>query len=192
MLHEYISELRSEIYFAQKEDFSLILTFSLREYPYRADGVKGTMQNIVEATLITENTATDVTLYFIADDTRYGGEMSFDNTAHSYYFSQSATTATSPVIDAEIIYNNQSQTVNLQLQRARSGKELSHAECLNMLLEARYNDFQSFWVNARFQAEIYCRLIYDETCFWLFTLQNNTSCHCYLLNASTGSIITEK
>ena len=81
----HVSELRSDLFTASEEEFSLTVACITREHPYNNDGIKATLTDVVEITL--EGEADEYRVYLLGGE-QIGGEMSFRNTRGDFYFSQ--------------------------------------------------------------------------------------------------------
>ena len=70
----HVSELRSDLFTASEEEFSLTVACITREHPYNNDGIKATLTDVVEITL--EGEADEYRVYLLGGE-QIGGEMSF-------------------------------------------------------------------------------------------------------------------
>ena len=84
---QYVSELRSNIFLAQTDDFSLRIYSVSKENPYAADGIPKEVSTRTEIYLTAPSGDKTCNLSFRANEREYAGEMSYDNVKAEYYYS---------------------------------------------------------------------------------------------------------
>ena len=84
---DYVSELRSNIFLAETDDFHLRIYAVAKETPYLADGAPREISNRCELYLVAPSFEKDCMVFFTVNGVKYGGEMSFDTVKSEYFFS---------------------------------------------------------------------------------------------------------
>lgn len=187
----YVSEYRGDIFLAETEDFSLVAFFSLREYPYVADGVCAEKQELAEIYLtVPDNTAT-YEISFSTGGKDYGGEMSYDNVYARFSYSQSVAMPQERTISFTVTHNGES--VTLEAKSGKSGNELTMPELIDKLTERKTAYFEACTKGGVFYGEIYIRLVYEEKCYYFIrvTEENGNSAY-FLLDGVSGELLAEK
>lgn len=166
-LEKYVSELRSNAFYGEVEDFKLKAWYGFRETPYENDGkVKEKVYLLHFRLLDKETTETAYTLYFNHGETEYIKEFKHAPVSH-------ALTAEIPVDN----FSNQEFTVTLKysdnsvdinLKSIIPNGTVSYVTALNSLkksLPELINAFKD--ENGNFNAEIYARIVVkDDKAYW--------------------------
>ena len=188
---DYVSELRSNVFLAEKEEFSLRIYALEKENPYEADGIKKQTSLLTEVYFSAPEGDKDCQLTFTIQNRQFGGDMSYDNVKAEYYYSCTLDISSAKEIPCEIIYGN--KTLSFTAKSVLNESDLSAKEILNLLVASEKELFSSMTDKYGFQGEIYIRLIYEDApYYYIGVIDRNEKVFAFLLNAKTGKILAKR
>lgn len=187
----YVSELRSNIFLAETEGFSLRVYAVEKEYPYAMDGVKRDVSARTEIYLCAPSGTQDCSLAFTVNGTEQGGEMSFDNVRAEYYYSCTLDVSALTVLEMQITYGK--ETFTLAAQSVLAEDTLAPKTVLDGLVTAEKALFEGMTDDYGFAGEIYLRLIYEDSpYYYVGVISRDGKSHAFLINAKTGKILAKR
>ena len=188
---DYVSELRSNIFIAKIDKFSLRIYAVEKETPYVTDGIPKEVTMRTEVYLAAPAGNKPCELSFSVNEKDYGGEMSFDNVKGEYYFSCSLDVSSLQAIPCQIEYGE--ETVTLQATSVREATTLTPSAVLSALIEKEKDLFTALTDKYGFSGEIYIRLIYEETAYYYVGIIDRTGAvNAFLINAKNGKILAKR
>ncbi len=188
---DYVSELRSNIFLAESEDFSLRIYAVNKETPYVTDGIKKEISTLTEVYLTAPSGNQEYTLSFTVNGRDYGGEMSFDNVKADYYFSCTLDVSSLSSIECNIECGKEKTT--LTATSVLSSATLSPQIVLKTLQSAEHELFSSLTDKYGFAGEIYIRLIYEDSpYYYVGVIDRESHIYAFLINAETGKILARR
>lgn len=186
---QYVSEIKSDVFCAQTEQFSLTISCSSREYPYADDGVPCPMSNVIEATLTPVNRVSgDVAVY--AADQSWGGEASFSSVHGDYRFSQGVTSFPAQTIDVTVTWGNETYTIAATSVRTKD--TLSPDDALDVLVKNEHETLSRMYKEGVFCAEIRIRLMRRDKNYYYTCVTNQETQISLLIDAQTGEILARR
>jgi hypothetical protein len=187
----YVSELRSNIFLAEADGFSLRIHSLSKEIPYAADGIPKKTATITEVKLVAPDGGKTCRLTFQVNNQEYGGEMSFDNVKTEYYLSCTLNTDSCNSIPCTITYGE--KTLRLEASSVRTDTTLSPKAALACLLDAEKELFSALTDKYGFAGEIHIRMIFENSpYYYIGIIDRKGTIHAYLLNAETGKILAKR
>ncbi len=187
----YVSELRSNVFLAEKEGYSLRIFAVEKEYPYAADGVKRDTSLRTEIHFFAPSGEKTTTVSFLVNDKNYGGEMSYDNVKASYYFSCSLDVSNLQNIDCTITYGE--EKLSFCAQSVKTKNTLSPKAILTKLQQSEKELFASLTDKYGFAGEIYIRLLYEDfPYYYVGIIDRNGQITAFLMNGETGKILAKR
>ncbi len=188
---DYVSELRSNVFLAEADGFSLRVYAVERETPYLADGSPRETTSRFEAHLIAPSYEKTCTLSFIADGNAYEGEMSYDTVKGEYYFSRTLDVSALQTIACEIRHGE--RTVSLSAHSVVTDDTLSPKEALYRLCEKEKEFFTAMTDEYGFAGEIYLRLLYEDApYYYVGVVSKGGKTTAFLLNGKTGKLLAKR
>lgn len=188
---DYVSELRSNIFLAQSESFSLRIYAVRKEHPYAADGIPRESSHRTEVYFVAPEGNKTCNLSFSVNEKEYGGEMSYDNVRAEYYFSCSLDISGYTRIDCNVVYGE--KTLTMSALSVRDGETIPPKNILSMLVQEENELFKSMTDKYGFTGEIHLRLIYEEAPFYYVgVIDRSGKINAYLINAQTGKILAKR
>jgi len=188
---DYVSELRSNIFLAESDDFSLRIYAVNKETPYVTDGIKKEVSTLTEVYLTAPSGNQEYTLFFTVNGRDYGGELSFDNVKAEYYFS--CTLDVSQLSSIECRIQSSEEKITLTATSVLTSATLSPKTVLKNLQTAESELFSSLTDKYGFAGEIYIRLIYEDSpYYYVGVIDRESHIHAFLINAETGKILARR
>ena len=190
----HLSEVRSDIFCAETEEFSVTLNCVLREYPYAADGVASPMQKLVEISVSpAENTAEEYSVYVLGENGEQilGGEASFRNFAGDWYFSQSVETFPETSVSLRVTWGENVR--ELAATSVKNEKTLSAEDALGCAIEAERELVGRLTEDGVFRGEFYVRLLRrDKNYYYVGILDSAGGVVSLLLDGETGEVLAKR
>lgn len=189
--YDYVSELRSNIFLAEEENFSLRAYALFKESPYAMDGIPKSPSPRMEAYMIAPNGANTCTISFEYQGENYKGEMSYDNVKGEYFFACNVDVSEATELHFEIEYGE--RKIPLRATSIKTNDMLSPKNILSMLEECEQELFLSLTDKYGFSAEIYLRLIYEGApYYYVGIIERSGNVHAFLIHAKTGKILAKR
>ena len=188
---DYVSELRSNIFLAKTENFSLRIYAVSKEYPYLSDGIPQECTTRLEAYLVAPEGDESCQISILVDGKTYGGDMSFDNVKTEYYYSCTLDVAKQSELPCTIVYGD--ERLELTARSVKSKDVLSPENILQKLETAENELFLSLTDKYGFAGEIYLRLLYEGAPYYYIGIIDRNGCiNAFLLDAVTGKILAKR
>ena len=188
---DYVSELRSDIFLAESDGFSLRIYAVTKENPYVMDGIPKERSTRVEAYLLAPEGDKTCNLSFTYEGKEYGGEMSFDNVKTEYYYSCTLALSGATELPCRIEYGD--RVLDLNALSVRTADTLTPENVLTIIETEETELFTSLTDKYGFAGEIYLRLIYEDSpYYYVGIIDRNGSIHAFLVNAKTGKILAKR
>lgn len=187
----YVSELRSNIFYAQAEECVLTAYAVEKEYPYQADGIKRETSKRIEIHLLAPSGDKSYEISFSVNGTAYGGEMSYDNVRAEYYYSCSLDVSTLTQIDFTLVCEE--ETIALCAKSVLTEDTLSPQEIIKKLRETEEELFTNLTDKYGFAGEIYLRLLYEDfPYYYVGIIDRNGHATAFLINGESGKILARR
>lgn len=188
---DYVSELRSNVFLATDENFSLRVYSLVKESPYSADGVPRERNTRTEIWLTAPSGNTECSLSFTVGDKTYGGEMSFDNVKAEFYLAFPLDSSALSQIDCTLTYGETEYA--LSAKSVLEARTLSAETVLTNLVNAEAELFASMTDKYGFAGEIYLRLIYEDSpYYYVGVIDRSGKTNAFLINATSGKILAKR
>ncbi len=181
----YVSELRSDLFTASDEAFSLTVACISREYPYNGDGIKAPLNDVIEVTL--EGDAEEYSIYFLGEE-NMGGEMSFRNTRGDFYYSQGVKSFPKGSVSLRVEWEDKSREV--VATSVKTENTLTPEKALSYALEAEQATIGRMSADGAFAGEFYVRLLRrDKNYFYVGIVDRNGKMISLLLDSESGEVL---
>lgn len=188
---DYVSELRSNIFLGETDEFSLRVFAVAKESPYAMDGVPMERYDRLEAYLVAPEGDKTCNISFTVRGENYGGEMSYDSVKAEYYYACNLDIKEENEIIFQIKYGE--QDFALTAYTVRTEDTLSAQNVLKNLEREESELFASLTDKYGFAGEIYMRLIYEDAPYYYVGLiERNQNVHAFLINAKTGKVLAKR
>ena len=188
---DYVSELRSNIFLAETENFSLRVYSTIKESPYIADGIPRETNQRTEFYLLAPEGDKQSQLTFSIDGKEYGGEMSFDNVKAEYYLFCPLDTSKFSEISVCIQYGE--ERIELQAKSVLNADTLPPFTVLSRLQTEEKTLFSALTDKYGFAGEIYIRLLYEDApYYYVGVIDRSGNVTAFLINATNGKILAKR
>ncbi len=185
----HISEVRSDIFIAETEEFSITLFCSEREYPYADDGVACPRSKLAEISLVAKE-ETDYFVYVTGDE-GFGGETSYRNVRGDHYFSQGVETFPEGSVKMRVEWGDEVREV--VATSVRTEKTISPQEALQAAVGHEEEVLSRMTQDGEFFGEFRVRLLKrDATYYYVGIVNKSGGTISLLLNSETGEVLARR
>ncbi len=186
---KHLSEVRSDIFRAETDEFSVTLFCSLREYPYADDGIACPMTSLAEISLIAKESA-DYSVY-VDGDPGWGGETSYRNVRGDYYYSQSLPEFPEGSVNLRIEWDD--QTREIAATSVKTEKTITAQQALGYAVAHEKELIGRLTENKAFCGEFRVRLLRrDETYYYVGITDRNGHTVALLLDSESGEVLARR
>ena len=187
----YVSELRNNIFLAEKDEFSLRIYSVIKENPYAADGIVREPSARTEIYLIAPDCTQNYDIRLRIDNKEYGGELSYDNVKSEYYLFFTLDIASQAEIFCTLTYSN--TRVEFVAKSVLNANMVAPNDILKSVLAYDNALFESMTDKYGFKGEIYLRLLYEDApYYYVGIIDRQGNCTAFLMNAETGKILAQR
>lgn len=188
----HISELRSDIFKAKTDEFTITLSCISREYPYAADGIACPRTDVVEISLVpAQKGDEDYTVYFKTENGEQGGETSFRNACADYFYSESVSAFPEGSVSMRIGWDN--ETREITATSVKTAETLTAAEVLNKAIEAEKDRIARMTDGGVFLGEFHVRLLRrDKNYYYIGIVDRDGETLSMLLDSLTGEVLARR
>ena len=188
---EYVSELRSNIFLAETDEFSLRVYSVKKESPYSSDGIVQHCNERTEIYLVAPQGDKSCQISFTINGTVYGGEMSFDNVKAEYYYFCPLNTSALSTLPIEISFGE--KRMEFTAKSVLNADTLPPFDVLSLLVNEEKDVFDSLTDKYGFAGEIHIRLIYEDSpYYYLGIIDRSGRITAFLINATSGKILAKR
>ena len=188
---EYVSELRSNLFLASADGFSLRIYSVAKEMPYISDGIPQESSMRTEIYLSSPEGNENCSISFLFQENTYGGDMSYDNVRGEYYFFCSLDVSAAQELHCTLSYGK--EEVTLCAQSVVSDDTLTPKNVLKIIETDNRELFDGLTDKYGFKGEIYIRLIYEDApYYYVGVIERTKVTHAFLVNAKTGKILAKR
>ncbi len=186
----HISELRSDIFRAETDEFTVTLSCVSREYPYAADGVACPRSDLVEISLVPAEKADAYEVYFVTETGEQGGEASFRNAFGDYFFSESVTSFPEETVSMRVVWGGETREVTAT--SVKNDKTLSCTEALDRAIAAEKDRIDRM-TDTVFLGEFHVRLLRrDKNYYYVGIVDKDGETLSLLLDSETGEVLARR
>lgn len=188
----HVSELRSDIFRAETEEFTVTLSCVSREHPYCADGVTNPVSDVVEISLLPadKQTVTEYSVYVVGE-TKWGGEASFRNSYGDWFYSQGVDAFPQGSVTLSVEWDG--NTRELTATSVKNENTLSPGEILSRAVKAEEEAVGRMTYNGAFHGEFFIRLLRREKNYYYVGIvggQDGTIA--LLFDSETGEVLARR
>ena len=186
-----LSEVRSDLFIAETEDFTLTLACVEREYPYADDGIPCPMTKSVQITLAPAGAPADeVTISVGEGATQCGGDASFRTAYGDFYLSQGVDAFPEGSVNVTVTYGGTEHT--LAATSVKNEETLSPGEALAKGIAAEKETMERMRKNGVFCGELCVRLLRRDKNYYYFAITDGTERISLLLDGETGEVLARR
>ena len=184
----YVSDVRSDVFLAETETFSLRLSCLSRERPYTLDGIPSPKSNLVEIVLTPASPTSEDVSVIVEGEKEYGGEMTYRAVSDDYYYSQGVESFPSRSVTLRVTYGG--EEVSLTATSVKNENTISPEQALDYAVKSEKETVKRLADKNGFQGEFQVRLLRREQNYYFVGITDKTGkTVCLLLNAETGEVL---
>ena len=183
-----VSEIRSDLFLAETDSFSLTLSCVSREYPYADDGIPCPMTDIVEVSIVLTQ-ATGGTVEVYCDD-GWGGEASFSAVFGDYRFSQGVDEFPAGSVSLRVVQDGESHEI--VATSVKTEATITPDDALAVLVDAEEETRGRMKQDGVFCGEFCIRLLRRDKNYYYAAVTDGSERTALLLDAETGEVLARR
>ena len=186
-----LSEVRSDLFLAETEEYSLQLSCIEREYPYADDGIPCPMTKFVQVLLSPKGErAEGAEIYVGEGEGRFGGDASFRTAYGDYMLSEGVDEFPKGSVVVTVVYGGETQEI--AATSVRTEETLSPAEALRRGVKEEKETLGRMRREGVFCGEICVRLLRRDKNYYYFSVTDGKERVSLLLDAETGEPLARR
>ncbi len=183
----HLSEVRSDLFLAQSEAFTLTLACVSREYPYADDGIACPMTDYVEISLVPTGDVPQKAEVYTPNG---GGEASFDAVSGEYRYSEGVDAFPQEQIALTVVWGEARHEI--VATSVKSEKTVSPQDALSVLVHEEREALGRMERENVFCGEFRIRLLRRDKNYYYAAVLNGETCIALLLDADTGEVLARR
>lgn len=186
-----LSEVRSDIFYAETEQFTVTLFCTAREYPYADDGIACPVSKVAEISVVPVAPPDGtVEVYVVAEGGEWGGEASYRSVYGDYRYSQGVDVFPAGSVTLRVVYGDRVQ--ELAATSVRNEHTLSPEAALNIAAASEAQALARMKRDGVLCAEFRVRLLRrDKNYYYVGVIDGKTTIS-LLLDADTGEVLARR
>ncbi len=186
----HVSEIKSDVFIASCEQFTVTLSCVEREHPYAADGITCPKSKLCELELVQKVPSESDYAVFLGDNT-WGGELSFRTAEGDYFYSQSIDAF--PEKSVNLCVKKDGETIEIAATSVKNEHTMSAYEALDRVVSHEKDYIASLMQNGAFEGEFYIRLLRRNTNYYYVGVTDKSGkTLALLLSAENGEILARR
>ncbi len=190
---DYLSDVRSDLFLAETEYFSVSLACLSRETPFLTDGVACSRSDTVEITLtpLSDLPEGNVCAVRVLGEEPYGGEMSFQSVTGDFLYTQSCSSFPQKSVSLEIEWGE--NTLSITATSVKNDSTLTVEQALGKAVEAERERVDALTDKNVFSGEFHVRLLRrDKNYYYVGIVDTRDNTTALLLDADTGAVLARR
>lgn len=189
---KHLSDVRSDLFAAETEDFSLTILCITRETPYAADGVACNTLKLIEIAVKPSEGMDGSKSYRIAlsGEPAISGELSYRTVKGDYFLSQGVSAF--PEGSVTVRLSEDGKTTELTATSIRTEKTLSPEEALNFAVDAERELIGRMTAGSTFEGEFTVRLMRRSRNYYFVGITGKKENAALLIDAETGEVLARR
>ncbi len=185
---EAISDVRSDLFLAETQEFTLTLACISREQPFLSDGIVAPRSDYIEITLTPALLGERYTVTLLDDG--WGGEMSYRSASGDYTFSG---THAYPAGSVSLRISWGDKRRDIVATSVKTDNTLSAEDAARRAFEAERDNLSHFTADGTFLGEIHVRLLRrDKNYYYVGFVARSGETYALLLDAETGEVLARR
>jgi len=185
----HVSEIRSDIFRAEENEFTVTLSCVCREVPYASDGIASPKSDLVEISLVTELRC-DFSVYLVGSK-EIGGEMSMRTSRGDYFYSEGVETFPQSSVTLRVEWENTSREITAT--SVKNENTLSVNKALDCALQNETETLSRMKQDGVFRGEFYVRLLRrDKNYYYVGIVDGNGGTVSLLLDSESGEVLARR
>ena len=188
---KHLSDVRSDLFAAETEDFSLTLSCITRETPYAADGTACNTQKLIEIAIKPSEDTDGSKSYRIelSGEPAISGELSYRTVKGDYFLSQGVS---APEGSVTVRLSDDGETTELTATSVKTEKTLSPEEALSVAVDAERELIGRMTAGNTFEGEFTVRLMRRSRNYYFVGITGKKENAALLIDAETGEVLARR
>lgn len=187
----HLSEVRSDIFRAETEEFTVTLSCISREYPYATDGVTCPISDLIELSVVPREITPETYSVYVLGEKTMGGEASFRNFAGDWFYSESVESFPTGTVSLRIEWGENVREITAT--SVRNEGTLTPAQALDFAVGAEKQYVDRMMRDGAFYGEFYVRLLRrDKNYYYVGIVDRSGGVRSLLLDAETGEVLAKR
>lgn len=187
----HLSEVRSDLFVAEDDEFTVTLSCITREYPYLSDGVTGALTNIVEIVLESGEIVERDYCVYVLGEREWGGDMSFRNVRGDWFYSQSVSAFPEGSVSLRVSWGDETREV--VATSVKNEATIAPETALELAVAAETDYIAGLTSDGVFQGEFYVRLLRrDKNYYYIGIVDTSGATLSLLLDSETGEVLARR
>ncbi len=188
---KYLSYVRSDVFVAETEDFSLTLSCVTREVPYASDGVACAGQQLLEIELTpTQADGTENYSVVLEGTPSLSGELSYRSVKGDWFLSQSVTSFPEGSVSLRLIKDG--EATELTASSVKTENTLTPEEAVSFAVQAENELIGRMTAGKTFHGEFQVRLLRRGRTYYYVGIVGEKENAALLLDAETGEVLARR
>ena len=189
---KYLSDVRSDLFAAETEDFSLTISCVTRETRHAADGLACKTQKLVELAIKPSESTDGSKSYRIelSGEPAVSGELSYRTVKGDYFLSQGVSAF--PEGSVTVRLSDDGETTEITATSVKTEKTLSPEEALNFAVDAERELIGRMTAGSTFEGEFTVRLMRRSRNYYFVGITGKKENAALLIDAETGEVLARR
>ena len=189
---KHLSDVRSDLFAAETEDFSLTISCITRETPYAADGVACNTLKLIEIAVKPSEGMDGSKSYRIAlsGEPAISGELSYRTVKGDYFLSQGVSAF--PEGSVTVRLSEDGKTTEIAATSVRTEKTLSPEDALRFAVDAERELVGRMTAGSAFEGEFTVRLMRRSRNYYFVGITGKQENAALLIDAETGEVLARR
>ena len=189
---KHLSDVRSDLFAAETEDFSLTISCITRETPYAADGVACNTLKLIEIAVKPSEGMDGSKSYRIAlsGEPAISGELSYRTVKGDYFLSQGVSAF--PEGSVTVRLSEDGETTEITATSVRTEKTLTPEEALQFAVDAERELIGRMTAGNTFEGEFTVRLMRRSRNYYFVGITGKKENAALLIDAETGEVLARR
>ena len=188
----HLSDVRSDLFVAETEEFSLAISCITRETPYAADGVACNTLKLIEIAVKPSESTDGSKSYRIelSGEPAISGELSYRTVKGDYFLSQGVSAF--PEGSVTVRLSEDGKTTEIAATSVKTEKTLSPEEALNFAVDAERELVGRMTAGNTFEGEFTVRLMRRSRNYYFVGITGKQENAALLIDAETGEVLARR
>lgn len=187
----HLSEVRSDLFVCEDDEFTVTLSCVTREYPYLSDGATGALTNIVEIVLESSELVERDYCVYVLGEREWGGDMSFRNVRGDWFYSQSVSAFPEGSVSLRVSWGDETREV--VATSVKNEATITPEAALEFAVAAETDYIKNLTQDGVFRGEFYVRLLRrDKNYYYVGIVDTNGRALSLLLDSETGEVLARR
>ena len=187
----HLSEIRSDVFCAETEEFSVTVSCVSREYPYVTDGIACPKSDVIEISIVPVSvTPQDYSVYLLGGG-EWGGEASFRNYAGDWFYSESVASFPEESVTLRVEWGE--ETRELTATSVKNADTLSVKDALGCAVKSEQPLIERLTQGGTFRGEFHVRLLRrNKNYYYVGIVDTEGHVLSLLLDAESGEVLARR